>query len=571
MTRTLHHTTRVVEGVYFVERVTFLMYNENIFPSHIQERKIFMKDYALRDYQENAVRVVMQAIQNGNKRISLNMAPGTGKTIVLTALIECLLAANSRVLIVTNTRVEEERIRAFLMDQLKHSVAPSLVEQNVCITLYPRLKRAKDTVQLSDYSFVFLLDLMEGSSYNHLFENGKATLIGFFTDGQSLNVRNVSDERCSANLLFSAKDCVFTYSISEAVQQGVLSPMIDPSMYEPATIGFCQRLFEKLGGQLLSQESAKWSFAARIDLEFLFGNRKVAVECKIGRYEYMASRALNLALSRMTQANCSNANDDISLLVIIGKVTEQEKRIAYDQNGICVWDISNLLYYVQHDDPLYEELSKLSYFPLSGTIATPPIGWTPAKPNTGYSARYTIDRSSYLKKQLDQCKSGTDCAAMYEKICQDIIEFLFPNAFYVISSQHKTQDEHFRMDLICSLRGESETTHPFWKILSRHYNSHFVVFEFKNYEKPIDQNLIYITEKYLFNAALRNVAIIISRQGFSDSAKFAANGCLKENGKLIMSLSNSDLAEMLERKARGDNPEESLLRILEATLMGISK
>lgn len=31
-----------------------------------------MKDYALRDYQENAVRVVMQAIQNGNKRISLN-------------------------------------------------------------------------------------------------------------------------------------------------------------------------------------------------------------------------------------------------------------------------------------------------------------------------------------------------------------------------------------------------------------------------------------------------------------------------------------------------------------------
>ena len=160
---------------------------------------------------------------------------------------------------------------------------------------------------------------------------------------------------------------------------------------------------------------------------------------------------------------------------------------------------------------------------------------------------------------------------MYEKICQDIIEFLFPNAFYVISSQHKTQDEHFRMDLICSLRGESEATHPFWKILSRHYNSHFVVFEFKNYEKPIDQNLIYITEKYLFNAALRNVAIIISRQGFSDSAKFAANGCLKENGKLIMSLSNSDLFEMLDGKARADNPEESLLKILEATLMGISK
>ena len=101
------------------------------------------------------------------------------------------------------------------------------------------------------------------------------------------------------------------------------------------------------------------------------------------------------------------------------------------------------------------------------------------------------------------------------------------------------------MDLICSLRGESEATHPIWKLISRHYNSHFVVFEFKNYEKPIDQNLVYITEKHLFNAALRNVAIIISRHGFSESAQFAANGCLKENGKLILGLSDSDLLSML--------------------------
>ena len=532
---------------------------------------MFMKDYALRDYQENAVKAVMQAIQNGNKRISLNMAPGTGKTIVLTALIERLLVTNSKILIATNTRIEEEQIRAFLKDQLDHSIASSLVEQNVCITLYPRLKRSKDAIQLSDYSFIFLFGFVEGSSFSHCFDDISSILIGFITDGQPLKSLNVPDKNDFAKVLFSNADCVFRYSLAEAVQEGVLSPMIDPSMYEPATIGFCQRLFKKLGGQLLNQESTKWSFAARIDLEFLFGNRKVAIECKIGRYEYMASRALNFALSHLAKANCSNADEDISLLVIIGKVTEQEKRTAYEQNGICVWDISNLLYYVQHIDSLYEELSKLSYFPLSGIVGTPPIGWIPAKPITDYSSRYIIERSAYLKKQLENCKSGTDYAAMYEKICQDIIEFLFPNAFYVISSQHKTQDEHFRMDLICSLRGESEATHPFWKILSRHYNSHFVVFEFKNYEKPIDQNLIYITEKYLFNAALRNVAIIISRQGFSDSAKFAANGCLKENGKLIMSLSNSDLFEMLDGKARADNPEESLLKILEATLMGISK
>ena len=73
-----------------------------------------MKDYVLRDYQENAVKAVMQAIRNGNNRISLNMAPGTGKTFVLIALTERLLVTNSKILIVANTRLEEEQLRTFL-------------------------------------------------------------------------------------------------------------------------------------------------------------------------------------------------------------------------------------------------------------------------------------------------------------------------------------------------------------------------------------------------------------------------------------------------------------------------
>ena len=106
-------------------------------------------------------------------------------------------------------------------------------------------------------------------------------------------------------------------------------------------------------------------------------------------------------------------------------------------------------------------------------------------------------------------------------------------------------------------------------MLVQHYNSHFVVFEFKNYSNKIDQNLIYITEKYLFDAALRNVAFIISREGFSDSAKFAAEGCLKEHGKLIIDVTKNDLIKMLESPS--DNPADYLLTKLEEFLMRISK
>ena len=128
------------------------------------------------------------------------------------------------------------------------------------------------------------------------------------------------------------------------------------------------------------------------------------------------------------------------------------------------------------------------------------------------------------------------------------------------------------MDLIGSLKttqDNDEGMHPFWQMLVQHYNSHFVVFEFKNYSEKIDQNLIYITEKYLFDAALRNVAFIISRKGFSDSAKFAAAGCLKEHGKLILDITQDDLIKML--KVSSDNPADYLLTKLEDFLMGISK
>ena len=123
------------------------------------------------------------------------------------------------------------------------------------------------------------------------------------------------------------------------------------------------------------------------------------------------------------------------------------------------------------------------------------------------------------------------------------------------------------MDLVCGLKGTS----TFWEVLIEHYNTRFIVFEFKNYKDEIDQNLIYITEKYLYNAVLRNVAIIISRKGFSYNARKAATGILTENGKLIIEMNDDDLITMLRMKADGLDAADYLLDILEEYLISISK
>lgn len=173
--------------------------------------------------------------------------------------------------------------------------------------------------------------------------------------------------------------------------------------------------------------------------------------------------------------------------------------------------------------------------------------------------------------RLNSCDAGNGSFAEYEKICQDIIDFLFKDAFSGMYVQRKTEDNHYRMDIIAPLRGSNEKTHPIWKMIEHHYNSHFVVFECKNYSDVVNQNQIYITEKYLFNAALRNVAFLLSRKGFSEPAHFAACGCLKENGKLILDVHDSDIEVMLQAKSDGNDPADCLLTLLENFLMDISK
>ena len=81
-----------------------------------------------------------------------------------------------------------------------------------------------------------------------------------------------------------------------------------------------------------------------------------------------------------------------------------------------------------------------------------------------------------------------------------------------------------------------------------------MIFEFKNYSGEITQREIYTTEKYLSLKALRGVAIIISCYGTDNNAEKAIRGTLRENGKLILSVNNQGLVEMIEEKKKGREP-----------------
>ena len=84
-------------------------------------------------------------------------------------------------------------------------------------------------------------------------------------------------------------------------------------------------------------------------------------------------------------------------------------------------------------------------------------------------------------------------------------------------------------------------------------------------------NSRYTTEKYLYSKALRSVGIIISANGYDENAYWAAKGCLRENGKLILLLDTNDLIHMNKMKINQDDPAEFLLDKLDALLLDLEK
>ncbi len=102
-------------------------------------------------------------------------------------------------------------------------------------------------------------------------------------------------------------------------------------------------------------------------------------------------------------------------------------------------------------------------------------------------------------------------------------------------------------------------------------HSRYVVFEFKNYTEPITQYEVVTTERYLYPSALRNVAIIISPKGCSESANKVIRGAMREHGKLLISLTVNDMAMLLIGKDNGADPNTYLFQRVDDFLLSLGR
>lgn len=276
----------------------------------------------------------------------------------------------------------------------------------------------------------------------------------------------------------------------------------------------------------------------------------------------------NYALSSKVKNACARLSSlketGTPILVIANEVPISLKDQCFEQFDVYVWDVANLLWLFDSFSDIKNEFIASLDFSIDHIEPTSPIPFF--LQNKGEA----IQEEPSWKKKLLSIKPGHEHFHDYELLCTEILKYVLGDYLTLWETQEKSNDGLYRFDLCCKIK--SGANQDFFDTIKHYFNTKYIVFEFKNYSEKITQKEIYTTEKYLYEKALRKVAIIISRIGADDHALQAARGSLRENGKLIICLSDDSLLEMIDIKLRGEHePAEFLGVILDDLLVHLEK
>lgn len=294
-----------------------------------------------------------------------------------------------------------------------------------------------------------------------------------------------------------------------------------------------------------------------------------AIEVKYYRTARAQPSLIEAAATRIV-SNGKNANAKKGMLVVSCLLTG-ELRYALEQKfSITFVDQVDLRNWCVAHPNLSEELDALLEANPSEPQATGPARISPAtrsKPINDLPAHAPDTRGTDLCHELKSIKRGKASWAQYEKTCEKIIKYLFPNDLHGWHSQKRTDDGLNRYDYVCRVRPTTE----FWKFVIEHLDSRYVLFEFKNYSGKIKQGQILTTEKYLLERGLRRMAIIMTRAGAEPHAIAMTQGAMREHGKLMLIVDDEKLCDMLHMKERGEDPTDCLFEIADNFLLTLPR
>lgn len=284
------------------------------------------------------------------------------------------------------------------------------------------------------------------------------------------------------------------------------------------------------------------------------------VEVKYYRLNYINTNGLYASVEKLVHYR-DIMGASVEPVVIISSQASPKLRERFKNYDVKLLDISNLLYIVETIPDLKQELLTLLDYSVNEIVSQKPeIDFT-------YVLRESRNIGEQLKEKILNCKSIS--SSEYENLCEDTLKFLFDDELALWRRQKTSNRGLYRFDLVCKIKDGDVS--GLWNTIYQCFNTKYIIFEFKNYTEEITQKEVYTTEKYLYLKALRGVAFIISTKGPDENAKIAMRGALRENGKLIISIDNKELIEMIDIKLDGGVPADYLYDKFDNMLIDLDK
>jgi len=171
-----------------------------------------------------------------------------------------------------------------------------------------------------------------------------------------------------------------------------------------------------------------------------------------------------------------------------------------------------------------------------------------------------------LLQALDEIPGGRTGWAAYEKYCEGLLDFLFVPPLNPAIPQSRDAQQANRRDYIlpnCSLDG------GFWQFMRSHYEAHFIVAEVKNLDGQVGKDEILQVANYLNHRGTGLFTMILGRNGMSDTAAWTRREQWVQHGKMIISLDDDDVRQMITTKLAGEDPAEMIRQKIEDFRLGM--
>ncbi|WP_155981261.1 hypothetical protein [Nocardia sp. BMG111209] len=161
--------------------------------------------------------------------------------------------------------------------------------------------------------------------------------------------------------------------------------------------------------------------------------------------------------------------------------------------------------------------------------------------------------------RLRETPPGRGAWQRYQRLCVSIFDYLFSPplnpGIYELSNYTKVN----RRDIIMP----NYSTGGFWRYMREKYHADHVVIDAKNYTDEITKDPVLQMANYLTEQGPGLFGIIATRAGRNEASTHILREQWMMHRKLIITLTDGDLMQMIETKEGGEAPESLVQQKIE--------